>query len=145
MHWILVANATHARLLEYPQGGHARQLHALEHPQSRQHTAELGDDRAGWTMSGQHHGGAALSPRTDAQAQEHTRFAQEIAGYLERAAGQGLFSELTVFAAPAFLGELRKAFGRATAGKVQAERAVDLTHVGPAEIGARIEQELASR
>lgn len=144
MHWILIANASGARLLEQPQAGKPIVLQTFEHPASRVHSATLGDDRAGWSMGHDRYGGAPYNARDTAQHKERIQFAVELAQFLEQRAQENRFDALTLFAPPDFLGELRSHLGQASARRVSASRAVDLTHVGLAELGQRIEHELAA-
>ena len=50
--------------------------------------------------------------------------------------------QIHVFAASPFLGELKASFGEATQRIVAGTHDLDLSAVGPAEIGRRIEQAL---
>lgn len=76
-HWILIANASRARLLQQEQGGPMQVLKAFDHPASRLRSSTLGDDKAGRELSGHGFGGAAFEPRMDAQLREHLRFARD--------------------------------------------------------------------
>jgi len=141
-HWILIANASQARLLQQEQGGRMQVLKALEHPASRLHSSALGDDKAGRELSGHGFGGAAFEPRMDAQFKEHLRFARELADELEAGAREGRYGTLAIFASSPFLGELKHALHDGTSGLVTATRDVDLTSVGLAEIEGRVQHEL---
>jgi protein required for attachment to host cells len=136
--WILIANATRARVLQQQSNGRVAELQAFEHPQSRSKVSELADDRAGHDNTDRTYGGAAYRPRIDAKQKEHRRFARELAQYLEHEAGQGHFRSLEVFASSPFLGELKAEFGSATGRLVAGTHDLDLTMVGPAELGRRI-------
>lgn len=141
--WILIANASHARLLQQEPGAPMVVLAAFEHPASRQHSAALGDDKAGRELSGRGFGGAAFEPRTDAQTKEHLRFARELADRLEEGARSARCESISLFASSPFLGELKHALGEHTRAMLAHSRDVDLTHVGLAEIERRIQHELA--
>jgi protein required for attachment to host cells len=117
-------------------------LASFEHPQGRSKVGELADDRAGQERTDRF-GGAAYTPRIDAKEKEHRRFAHELADYLEREAQLNRFQSLQVFASSPFLGELKGAFGSATARLLSGTHDCDLTGVGPAELGRRIAHELA--
>jgi protein required for attachment to host cells len=140
-HWILVANATEARLLQQEPGGPLVVLQAFHHPESRLHTAELGDDRAGREVSGHGFGGAAYQPRLDAQRKQHLHFARDLADHLEQAAGEHRYASLAVYASSPFLGELKQLFGDATRKLVAGTHDVDLTSFDVAEIERRVQQE----
>lgn len=142
--WILVANASRARLLQRAGSEPARVMATFEHPPSRQHAHVLSDDLSGRAQSDQGDGARAMTPRMDAQHKEHLRFAQELARHLEEGARQNAFSALVLFAGPPFLGMLREALGEASRRHLVASVPVDLTHVGEAELERRIAEERAS-
>lgn len=141
--WILIANAAHARLLEQAHDNRLRLLHTFEHTDSRKKGVELAGDKAGRELSGQSFGGAAYEGQTDTRRKEHQRFARELADHLEHEARSNAFGSLQVFASSPFLGELKQALGGVTQQLLAGTHDVDLTAVGPAELGPRIEQELA--
>ena len=139
-HWILVANATEARLLQQEQGEPLVVLQAFHHPAGRQHSAQLGDDKAGREASGHGFGGAAYQPHVDAQTKEHLQFARELAAHLEKAAGEHLYAALALYASSPFLGELKNALGEGTHKLLTATHDVDLTSFGLGEIERRLAQ-----
>lgn len=141
--WILIANASRARLLRREDRGRYTELRSFEHPASRLRSSVLGDDERGREAADGSFGAAAYEPRIDAQRKEHLRFAAELAGFLETAAQQGLFGSVQVFAASPFLGELKAQLGDATRRVLAGSHDLDLSAVGPAEIGPRIERALA--
>lgn len=140
--WILIANATRARVLQ--QKPHARvvEVQSFEHPQSRSKVSDLADDRAGNERTDRSFGGTTYQPRIDAKQKEHQRFARELATYLEQQAQDGRFQSLQLFASSPFLGELKSELGSATARLLGGTHDLDLTMVGPAELGRRIAQAL---
>lgn len=141
-HWILIANAARARLMQQEEpGGPLAQLQSFEHPASRLRTSELADDQAGRQGADRSFGAAAFQPRTDAHEKEEERFATELAAELERGAAASRCDAITVFAPPRFLGSLRAAFGEATRQRLAATYDVDLTTVGAAELARRIAHE----
>lgn len=142
--WILIANASRARLLvQQEEGGNVAVLRSFEHPASRLHSSELGDDERGRQASDRGFGATAFEPRVDAQRKEHLRFAGELADFLEAGAQHGECGSVHVFASSPFLGELKALLGDATRRLMAGTHDVDLSAVGPAEIGKRIAQELA--
>lgn len=141
-HWILIANASQARLLQQEQGCPIVVLKGFHHPASRLHSSELGDDKAGRELSGRGFGGAAFEPRIDAQHKEHLEFARELAEELEAAAREGRYASLSLFASSPFLGELKQALQDGSQRLLTSTRDVDLTSVGVAEIEHRIAHEL---
>ena len=141
--WILIANASHARLFQQEADGHLTPLESFEHPASRQRSSALGDDKAGRELSGRGFGGAAFEPHIDAQRKEHLEFARELGERLERGAQQGLFESVTLFASSPFLGELKQALGAGAQRLLAGAHDVDLTAVGLAELQQRIQHELS--
>ena len=142
MRWMLIANAVTARVLALDEAQRLVPVHRFEHEAGRLPTRELARDRAGWAESASHTHGSALVPPTDAHRREREKFAREVAAWLEDSAHQGRYDRLDVFAAPAFLGELHGALHGGTRRLLGELRPVDLTHVGPAELPARIREEL---
>jgi protein required for attachment to host cells len=137
-HWILVANATEARLLQREPGTPLVVLQAFHHPEGRSSSAELGDDKAGRDLSGHGFGSAAYQPRLDAHRKEHLHFARELAGYLEQAATQQRYETLALCASSPFLGELKQALGDGAQRRLAETHDVDLTHFGVGEIEQRL-------
>jgi protein required for attachment to host cells len=140
---MLIANAVAARVLALDDAQRLVPVHRFEHEAGRLPTRVLARDRAGWAESAAHTRGSALVPPTDAHRREREKFAHELAAWLEDAALHARFERLDVFAAPAFLGELHGALHGATRRLLGELRPVDLTHVGPAELPARVRDELA--
>jgi len=141
--WILIANATRARLLQQERNDRVTELEAFDHPQSRSKISDLVDDRAGHESTDRSYGGTSYQPRTDPKQKEHQRFARELAEFLERQAQSGSYRSLAVFASSPFLGELKAELGAATTKLLSGTHDLDLTSVGPAELGRRIAREVA--
>lgn len=141
--WILIANATHARLLRRESGGLMVVLETFEHPEGRSKVSELADDKMGRENSDSSFGGSAYQPRVDAKQKEHARFACQLAGHLEQQAQQGSFRSLVIFASSPFLGELKAELGAATARLLSTTHDLDLTSFGLTELEQRVERELA--
>lgn len=141
--WIVVANATRARILQRERGKHMAVVKTFTHPQGRMKVSELVDDRAGHGSSDHGWGGSAYPPRIDAKRKEHERFATELAAHLERGGEQGTYRSLAILASSPFLGELKGELGPAAARLLTVTHDVDLTAVGPAELERRILHELA--
>ena len=141
--WILIANATRARLLEQETKDKVKELKSFEHPQSRSRASELGTERSGYQRTDRSFGAASFQPRTDARQKEHLLFARELAHYLEREAQLGTCGSISLLASSPFLGELKAELGSATRRLLGVTRDVDLTMVGKAELGRRVAQEMA--
>jgi protein required for attachment to host cells len=141
--WILIANATQARLFQQEGDGPIVLVASFSHPEGRSKVSELADDRAGHERSDRSYGGTAYEPRVDAKRKEHERFAVQLTEYLERAALQNTFASLAIFSSSPFLGELKAHMRDATLKLVSGAHDVDLTSVGVTELKRRIEYELA--
>lgn len=141
--WILIANATRARLLEQEPHERLKELLCFTHPASRSKVGDLTTDRAGAERTDRSFGASAYQPRTDAKQKEHQRFARELAVYLEQQAQAGAFGRIEVFASSPFLGELKAELGSATTRLLGGTHDLDLTMIGKAEIGRRVAQELS--
>lgn len=142
-HWTLVANASHARLLQQEQGCPLVVLKSFEHPASRLHTSALGDDRAGHGATDHDSSGAAYAPRLDAHRKEHVHFAQELASALEQGAQKALYEHVTVYASSPFLGELKHALGDGTRRLLSDAHDSDLSSLALEDIERHIAQQQA--
>lgn len=141
-HWILIANAARARLLQQDgEGGPLVLVQSFEHRASRLRTSELADDQAGRERTDSRFGAVAYLPRLDAHEKEELRFAHELADELEQGAAAGRCETITLFAPPRFLGALRGALHAAAGQRVVAGYGVDITSVGSAELARRIAHE----
>lgn len=141
--WILIANASRARVFQQQEeDAPYTLLQSFEHPASRRHSSELGDDERGRAGADQAFGAAAYEARLEPQRKEHLRFAGELAAFLEQGAQHGQCRSVRLFAASPFLGELKAQLGDATQRILAGTHDLDLTAVGPAEIGRRIAQAL---
>lgn len=143
--WILIANATHARLLQHESGAPMVIVKSFAHPESRSKVSDRADDRAGHERTDHRFGGTSFQPRTDPQRKEHDQFAREIAAYLEAEALQGTFHSLRVFASSPFLGEIKARLGKASLQLLAGTHERDLTAVGLTELERRIAHEVAAR
>jgi protein required for attachment to host cells len=137
--WILVANASHARLFsrESPTAP-LIPLANIEHPESRLKGIQLADDRPGHEATDNSSGGNRYEPRSEVRRKEHQRFAREIAERLETGLAAGEFSSLWLFASSPFLGELKAQLSDPVDKCLQLALDSDLTSFGLAEIEQRL-------
>lgn len=134
--WILVCDASRARLLRAEQGKRGAmslvQLEAFEHAESRARARDLMADAAGrkpvgpvpagpGTGQGAAHGRPGAEPDTDPKEVEAQKFARELAAALDRGMNERAYERLFLIAPPHFLGLLRSSVS------TQVERAVTLT------------------
>lgn len=107
--WLVVANASRARVLEEAgTAGAYAHVADLVHPDSRRKGVELGTDRPGHVEGTGHGlGSAAYQPRSEPHRQEHDRFAQELAALLNAGVADGRCAGLVLCASNPFLGLLK--------------------------------------
>lgn len=120
--WILIANTTRARVLQQEPGNAMVVLESFVHPAGR---------------------GLRTDPLLDARQKECTRFAHELAKYLEQEARRSRYSTLAIFASASFADELRAGLGKMTRRLVSGVYEQDLTSVGVAELERRVSHELS--
>lgn len=138
--WVLVANAAVAEIYtETKLRGPLTLISTITHDQSKQHAQDLAAAEPGRVHDRMGDARHAMEPETDAKQKEAERFAQELATNLTAAHQRGEFTRLAIIAAPAFLGELRKAFGGAFADDcVIAEVAKDVVGQAAESIRAQL-------
>ncbi|MFN9747684.1 MAG: host attachment protein [Burkholderiales bacterium] len=140
--WVLIANSARARSFVRDEENHAmREICSFVHTESRQKGLALQTDRAGKIRKSE---GASsqFSPVSDPHRKEHTQFARELAQYLEEAALAHRFSEVSLIASKAFLGELRLQLGPATRQLLHCCIASDLTAYESSDLERRVTQAL---
>lgn len=137
--WILVANATTARLYARDalnQG--LTEIRTLVHPEGRLKNAELSSDRAGHMQSsGDGHG--ARQPRSEPKQNEAAYFARDLAQLLLRGRTAGDCQKIMLVAPAAFLGLIKAALDGPTAKLVTAHFEKDYTQVGAGQLATLIQ------
>jgi protein required for attachment to host cells len=140
--WIVLANATRARILDRePGAGHLEELADLLHSQSRAKVEQLVSDREGHAQKAHGdlgHAGTAFQPHTEPRRKEHAVFAAEVSRYLEDAVVQGRCPGLVLIASDPFLGELQGHLGAATARVVSGHVSRDLTSFSGTDLVHRV-------
>ena len=137
--WIVLANASHARLLSRDSATDPLvPMATLEHPESRLKGSQLADDRPGHEATDNSSGGNRYEPRSDVRRKEHQRFAREIAHRLDAGLAAGEFNAVWLFASSPFLGELKAQLSDAVNKRVHLALDSDLTALGLAEIEQRL-------
>lgn len=137
--WILVANASRARLFanQGPKKG-LQLLKELDHPESRQKNAELVTDRAGHMQSaGNGHG--ARQPQTVPKQYEAKSFAQELAREMCQGRNANQYSRAILVAPPAFMGLLNGALDGPTAGLISDRLEKDYTKSNDRDLAGHLE------
>ena len=143
MIWLLIANASRARIFEWVkgQGGHLREVADFVHPQSRMKGSELSSDRAGHTQRTQGDsdvGGASLDHRSEARRKEHVLFARELGDHIDKALTAHRFSAWVLVASNPFLGELNTQLSPACSKALTAKLASDWTDLDLPQIEQRL-------
>jgi len=119
--WVLIACPMRARVLQRRQGESYTVLESFVHPAGR---------------------GVPQPALLDERQKPYTRFAQELAQYLEAEARQDHFASLVLIAPMPFLDDLRAALGRCASALVKGMSERDLTVCGIAELGRQVDREL---
>jgi protein required for attachment to host cells len=110
----------------------------LAHERSRLDGRSLEHDRPGDRAADHGCSVNPFQPRADVRRKERISFARAIAERLHDGLKADAFASLTLIAAAPFIGELRAALSGAVAVRVQATLTSDLTHVGLAQLRARV-------
>lgn len=143
-HWLLVANASRARLFERdPDNGALRELDGFVHPQSRLKGSDLRHDRAGAGAKGASH--ASFEPPTSPAEREELHFAAELASRLDAAARGHLMPGWALIASSPFLGRLRAALSATAAARLTQHVERDLTTLAGRELEERVRELLPPR
>lgn len=139
--WLVVANASRARVLEESgtAGGYVH-IADLVHPQSRQKGTELAGDRPGHVPGPTAHGtgSSAYDPRTTPGEREHERFAREVATTLNEGIAAGRCAGLKLVASNPFLGHLKKHLTAQSNKAVLSSLAADYTALNDHELAQRL-------
>jgi len=141
--FVLVADASRARLFRREESGALALLEEHEHPGSRAHNRDLTTDKPGTTFSGGgvSKGRSSMEPRTEPQEVEAEKFARELGDLLARSFDAHAFDELIIAAPPKFLGLLRETLAT---HKDHVERRVkmwvekDYTELEPRDLAERL-------
>lgn len=144
--WLLVGNASRARVLEEGDvPGVYTHVADLVHPQSRLKGDELpeahGGDRPRHVDSGgQGFGGSEYQPHTDPHRRERERFAREVAAALNGGVAAGRCAGLTLVASDPFLGHVKSHLSVQSRKLLLRTVASDYTSVRDDELAQRIAQ-----
>jgi protein required for attachment to host cells len=139
--WLVVANASRARVLEgSDKPGVYAHVADLVHPQSRQKGIDLADDRPGHMpgMAAHGPGGSAYDPRTAAREREHDRFAREVAATLNDGVAGGRCAGLVLVASNPFLGHLKEHLSEQARKMLLRSVAADYTALNERELAQRL-------
>ena len=140
--WILVADATRARVFETSPGGPLTSDLKRELSGENLSSAEIGSDRPGRTFDSGGQGRHGMEPPTDPKRHAKARFAHEVAQLLEDARKGHAFDRLIVVAPAQFLGDLRAAMPDQVARLVAEEVAKDFAMLPAHELETRLAESL---
>lgn len=136
--WVLIADATRARVLETTTGTSGmKPVPGLAFETDIPPAHELVDDRQPRSMESVGHARHAITQGIDPRRKEKRRFVDHLAAEIEQRAGD--FDRLVIVAAPQALGDLRKALSEAVKAKVTSEVAKDLTKTPDHELPSHLE------
>lgn len=138
--WLVVANASRARVLELTHGAdHFKHVADLVHTESRLKGSELGDDRAGRVNRiGHGMSSSAYPPHTDPREREHDRFAREVGHTLSHGIAAGQCDSLLLVASNPFLGHLKSHLGERATKAVQRTVPSDYTALPDVQLCERL-------
>ena len=137
-HWILVANASHARLFERSSVNEPLvELADWLNPESRIQARETERAPLGHSSFGR----TGLAPRSDLKQHHRSEFAQTLAAYFREAVlNQGL-NALVLVASHPFMGELLLHLDAPVQKTIVAKHALDLTSLNVTALDKRLRTE----
>ena len=127
--WLLVADASRARFFKGPYP-HADlvEFHCLVNEEMRSKEGSLVSDRTG------NFGNGNSADETQWRDESVASFVRAISTFVDKGRSSGEFDRLTIIAAPAVLGKLRKTFKPATKQLIIEEIVKDITTADPAHL-----------
>lgn len=133
--WILVANASHAKI--YANHGPKKGLQLvkeMEHPESREKAANLVSDRVG-----NYQGSGSYAQPTSPKEHEAEVFAQQVAHELEEGRVHNAYDRLMLIASAHFLGLLNSKLSQHVRNKVTETIEKDYTRLPVKELSGHLE------
>jgi protein required for attachment to host cells len=135
---VVVADQSEARFFDSTdQGVTLRDVGRLVDSEGRKKEHDLVTDGPGSAVSGGH-GHYALQHRSSRKEHDVELFARQVVARLVAGSSAGEFDDITIMAAPRFLGALRKAMPPAIRSKVKHEIHHDLVHQSEEVIRAHL-------
>lgn len=142
--WILIADASRARIFEVEDGQHLQLVRELLYPKGRAMAQELVSDEPGRLAKG---GGgqvfSAMDPRTSPHEVEAKHFAAQLAHALHDGRVHNKYESLALVAPPHFLGLLRDGLDPEVGKMVVAAVNSDYTHAPEHELHHHLADTLA--
>lgn len=139
--FVVVADASGARFFKtHDRGAHLEPAApALQAPPNPKSSDQM-SDRLGRSQSSTTPARSAIAPKTDPHRAAEDAFAKSLAHHLDGAANG--YQGLLIFAAPAFLGALRKSLSQQLAGKIVGEIDRDLVKAPIEDVRAHVRNAL---
>jgi len=137
-HWILVANASQARLFERTSPAEPLvELADWVNPQSRMQAREIERAPLGHSLGGR----TGLAPRSDLKQQHRSEFAHTLAAYCREAVLNHRVKALVLVVSNPFLGELVAHLDASVQKAVVAQHVLDLTSFNTTDLDQRLRSE----
>ena len=137
-HWILVANASQARVFERTSFTEPLvELTDWFHPESRMQASET--ERAPLGHSGA--GRAGLAPRSELKQHHRSEFAKTLAKYFHEAVMTHRMNALALFVSNPFMGALLSHLDAPVQHTLVAQHVLDLTSLSVTELDKRLRSE----
>ncbi|ATB30859.1 host attachment protein [Melittangium boletus] len=136
--WILVANASRARLFSTDERAEKWDLREeLFHEESRQRSVDLLNQPEN-PNAGTLRKPSAENEPNGRQSLEHDRFARQLAERLERGLNDRAYERLVIAAPPEFLGRLRKVISQRVHQHLMMDLRADYSNIPAQELPERI-------
>ena len=132
--WVLVANASSARVFRMENMHKLTEVKAFVHPESRLHEQDLVSSSPGRDTASTGMRRHAMEPKTSQKDHECQQFAKSLSEYLDDIRSKNNISQLVLIASPSFLGMLRQQLSAATQNLVTKEINKDLVHLATGDI-----------
>ena len=128
LQWVLVANASSARIFCLDTTHKLVELNTFIHPESRLHEQDLVTSSPGRNFQSVGNARHSYESKTTQKDHENALFAKTLSDHLDEARIKNDFSKLFIIASPNFLGILRQIMSPATFTLVTKEINKDLVH-----------------
>ncbi len=133
--WFVLTNGARVRVLKRRAERPGYDIvEEYQSDEARIPTREIVSDRPGRVQESAYSGHHAVDARHDAHRERKNAFARDLADRLNKAAAEGAFDALVLYAAPRTLAALRVNLEHGTREKIKAEVAKDLTKVPLADL-----------
>ena len=132
--WVLVANASSARIFRLEGMTKLVELKAFIHPEAHLHEQDLTSSKPGRAFDSHGQARHQIDPKTTQKDHEKQLFAKTLSEYLDHARENNDFSQLYLLAAPSFLGILRQTLSSHTQELISKEFDKDVVHMSTHEI-----------